>query len=177
MAFILYYNGYMSDRKKTILDIVEVLGIAIVIAFLLIKFVLIPCRVTGSSMYPTLEDGDFGYSFVCTRNQGIKRFDIVVVKTEEKLLVKRVIGLPNEKIEYKGNKLYINGEYIAEDFLNDDVTTSDFEYEIGDGLYFCMGDNRSISKDSRYYGAFEADRLVSTHLFVAYPFTHFGYHN
>ncbi|MBQ0035305.1 MAG: signal peptidase I [Firmicutes bacterium] len=167
----------MNIKKKTILDIVEVLVIAFAIAFLLIKFVLIPCRVTGSSMHSTLEDGDFGYSFVCTRNSGISRFDIVVVKTDDKLLVKRVIGLPNEKIEYKNNKLYINGEYLEEEFLSDDAITKDFTYEIGDNQYFCMGDNRYISKDSRYYGAFDVDRLVSTHLFVVFPFGHFGYHN
>ena len=137
-----------------------------------------PCVVEGTSMYPLLHDNDYGYSFIISRNLGINRFDIAVIKVSdglnEKLLVKRVIGLPNEKVTYKNNKLYINDEYIEETFLNDDVNTNDFEVVLKDNEYYCLGDNRSVSRDSRSYGPFMKENIVSTHLFILYPFNNFG---
>lgn len=137
-----------------------------------------PCVVEGTSMYPILQDNDFGYSFIISKNLGINRFDIAVIKIEdplnEKLLVKRVIGLPNEKVTYKDNELYINDTLIDEDFLGDDIYTNDFEIVLNDDEYCCLGDNRNVSRDSRYYGAFKKDNIVSTHLLVLYPFKDFG---
>ena len=81
--------------------------------------------------------------------------------------------MPNETIEYKDNKLYVNGEYIAEDFLSD-VTTDDLRIVLGEDEYFCLGDNREVSKDSRYYGAFSKNDIDSLKMLVFYPFTEFG---
>lgn len=162
-------------KKSLLFDIVEVILATVIVTFLLIKFILIPCKVDGSSMFPTLMEDDFGYSFVVSRNMGLNRFDIVVIKTDEKLIVKRIIGMPNEKIEYIDNKLYINGEYMETDFLADDVYTNDFSYQIGDNQYFCLGDNRSVSKDSRFYGPFDESRIISSHIMVFFPFSNFGY--
>ena len=100
-------------------DILQILISSILIVFICFKFIFISAEVNGTSMYPTLQDGDRGFSFVITKNIEIKRFDICVIESDKTsdLLVKRVIGLPNETIEYKNNKLYINGEYIKEEFL------------------------------------------------------------
>lgn len=151
-------------------------GVAIVL--LLVNFVLRPCVVDGTSMAPTLSDGDRGLTFIITRNLGIERFDICIIEAvdngKEKLLVKRCIGLPNETIEYKDNCLYINGEYVPEDFVNEGGKTEDFKIVLGDDEYFCLGDNRSVSKDSRYYGPFSSDNIKSTGFFTLYPFSNFG---
>ena len=166
----------MKDVKKTLIDIIEVIAISILVALLCFKFVFISAQVNGTSMYPTLKDGDKGYSFIIKKNISINRFDICVIDSDkcDELLVKRIIGLPNETIEYKDNKLYINGEYYEEDFVNDDAITEDLTITLGDDEYFCLGDNRLVSRDSRYYGSFNKDEILSTGMFVFYPFSDFG---
>lgn len=164
-------------KKSFIKDIFDVLlGVAI-ISFILLKLVLMPCEVRGTSMVPTLQNKDKGYSFIITRKFGINRFDICVIKpannVEDKLIVKRVIGMPNELIEYKNNVLYINGRKCNEDYLHN-VVTEDFSIQLNDNEYCCLGDNRPVSKDSRYYGAFKEDEIVATNLFIFYPFSDFG---
>ena len=170
------YN--VNDMKNTLKEIIKVLLTAAILAFLLMKFVLIPCVVDGASMNPILVNNDFGYSFVLSRNLGIRRFDIAVISIKndsgQKLLVKRVVGLPGERVEYRENKLYIDGEYVTEPFLSELIVTDDLDIVLGDEEYFCLGDNRSISRDSRYYGPFEKKDIISTHLFVLFPFDHFG---
>jgi len=157
-------------------DILESVLIALVIVFICFKFLFMSAIVDGSSMYPTLEEGDRGYSFIITRNIGINRFDICVIDTDknEDLLVKRIIGLPNETIEYKDNVLYINGSEVDEYFLNDDVYTSDYSIVLGDNEYLCLGDNREVSRDSRYYGPFTKEEIKSTHYFVYAPLSKIG---
>lgn len=164
-------------KKSLILDILEVVITVAVLSFILLKFIVLPCEVNGSSMYPTLVDGQRAYSLKIARTLGINRFDICVIDVEnedrEKLIVKRIIGMPNDEVEYKDNKLFINGKYIEEPFLHD-VTTQDLSITLKDDEYFCLGDNRNISKDSRFYGPFKADKIISTKLFVIYPFSDLG---
>ena len=101
---------------------------------------------------------------------------------KKEYLIKRVIGLPGETVEYRNNQLYINGEPVEEPFLDASYTstypgtfTSDFKTEkLGEDEYFCMGDNRPHSSDSRYYGAFHKSDIVSKGVFVIYPFKAFG---
>ena len=163
-------------KKSVFLDLLLFFAKAVILVIILINFVFMPCVVNGRSMEPTYEEGEYGYSFIITKKIAINRFDTAVIKVNdgEKLLVKRVIGLPGETIEYKDNRLYVNGEYVEEPFLGD-VTTSDFKVSLSDNEYYCMGDNRNISRDSRFYGPFPGKQIVSTHLFVIYPFNTFGY--
>ncbi len=104
-------------EKNTLKDLFWFFIKALVLVVILINFVFIPCVVNGSSMNPTYNEGEYGYSFIITKKLGINRFDTAVIRasaSNEKLLVKRVIGMPNDTLEYKDNKLYINGVYYEE---------------------------------------------------------------
>ena len=64
---------------------------------------------------------------------------------------------------------------VEEPFLEDNVNTTDLEIKLSENEYYCLGDNRNISRDSRYYGPFSSDIILSTHLFVLYPFKDIGF--
>lgn len=154
----------------------------IVMVILIRTFIITPVRVNGTSMDPTLKNGEIMILNKIKYNKNdIKRFDIVVVKMDKELLIKRVIGLPNEEIKYVDNKLYINGEYIKEPFLNDDVYTINFSLDdfklkkIPENCYFVMGDNREVSLDSRTFGCFSKDKILGSANLVLFPFTKLGY--
>ena len=163
------------NKFKNVLEYV-----LIIIVCLLIKhYIFMPISVDGNSMQPTLHNNDImilnkiGY-----RLNGVNRFDIVVFEYNNERLIKRVIGLPGETIEYKGNKLYVNGEMVEENF--DHMATVDFKLAeinmevIPENCYFVLGDNRLDSIDSRIIGTISSDKVIGKTNFVVFPFTRFG---
>ena len=147
------------DIKEFLKDIAKYFVIIVIILFI-ITFIFGITSVVGSSMSPTLNDGEvlilnkFKYRF-----SDIKREDIISLKyADTKYLIKRVIGLPGDKIEIISNKLYINGIQYPENYLNKDLNYKDFKlsdlgYEvIPKDMYLVLGDNREISLDSRKIG-------------------------
>ena len=150
----------MEEKKETVKKnyIKEFLPyFMIILVVVLIKtFVVSPIRVNGASMDPTLSDKDIMLlDEISYRFSDIERFDIVVVKEEDEYLIKRVIGLPGETVEYKNDKLYIDGKYVKEDFKHKE--TFDFSTTLGKDEYFIMGDNRTNSTDSRVFGPISRD--------------------
>lgn len=147
----------------------------LVVGLLITNFIVKPVQVYGSSMFPTLLDKEVGISNIIKRKvKGINRFDIVIIRNGDEFLVKRVIGLPGETIEYRMEKLYVNGEFVEEPFLDteyaknyDGVFTERIQpVELGDDEYYCLGDNRPFSADSRFYGAFKGKDIVSKEVVV-----------
>ncbi|MGM9882245.1 MAG: signal peptidase I [Bacilli bacterium] len=158
--------------------------VIVVVVILIRSFIITPVIVDGDSMKPNLEDGDFllvrkiGYNA-----SSIERFDIVVLKekedNKEEEIIKRIIGLPGEHISYKNNKLYVNDEVVEENFKFRD--TKDFNLEevcscttIPDGKYLVLGDNRPISKDSRYIGLIDEEDIVGKATVRIWPLSSFG---
>ncbi len=146
----------------------------LVIVLLIKKYIVSPIRVNGPSMLNTLKDKDImlldeiSYKF-----KGLDRFDIVVVRYKNEYLIKRVIGLPGEKIKYKDNKLYVNGKIVKEKFSH--AETYDFEeVKLGKDEYFVLGDNRVNSTDSRIIGAVSIKDIKGTTKLTIYPFNRFG---
>lgn len=167
----------MDDTKESKLKIFvkEYLPyiIVIIVVLLIKKNVVSPIRVNGTSMMSTLHDKDimilniFDYKM-----SGLKRFDIVVIDQGDEYLIKRVIGLPGEKIEYKDNVLYVNGKKVKDNYGS--TETKDFSVKVGKGKYFVMGDNRSNSMDSRYFGAFKKKDILGKTNLTIFPFSRFG---
>lgn len=148
--------------------------VLILVGVILIKlFVVGTVRVNGNSMYPTLKNNDImilnkiSYYF-----KNIERFDIVVVKYEEHYIIKRVIGLPGEVVEYKDNKLYIDGRKIKDRYNS--VNQEDFIKNLDKDEYFVMGDNRGDSLDSRIVGPIDKKDIMGNSEFMIFPFSRFG---
>ena len=112
------------------------------------------------------------------KNNDIKRFDIVVVKNNNELIIKRVIGLPGEKISYKNNELFVNGKKVKENFKKvKDDNLEDYTIDnevVPKGYYFVLGDNRPESADSRIIGYIKKDKILGKCSFIIFPFNRIG---
>lgn len=134
-------------------------------------FVATPVRVDGESMYSTLDDGNI--LLLEKYDTKYERFDIVVFDLNGERLIKRVIGLPGDEVEYKNNTLYINGTKVDETYGYG--ITQDFKYtKKADNCYFVVGDNRNNSLDSRYFGCVPKDKIIGSVRYVLFPFNKFG---
>ena len=162
-----------ESKKKVIKEIISYV-IIILVVILIKTFVVSPIRVNGRSMYNTLHDQDIMIlnEFVYYFNE-IERYDIVVIKTNDEYLIKRVIGLPGETIECKDGKIYIDGKKIKDGYAYSE--TEDFEEVIiGKDEYYVLGDNHADSLDSRVFGTFNKDDIKGKASFTVYPFSRFG---
>ena len=147
--------------------------ILLLIIIIIRIFFYSPIRVNGSSMYPTLQDKEFMILNKIGLQKGINRFDIVVVESNGKYIIKRVIGLPGESVMYSYNKLYINGKVIEDNYSKSE--TENFENVIlKDDEYFVMGDNREVSKDSRVIGPINVKNIKGKTNLVIFPFNKLG---
>lgn len=166
-------------------DFLKTLIISMIIVFGITNFIARPIQVVGRSMYPTLQPDAVGLANIFGRKtNGLKRFDIAIIYVDSKkdYLVKRVIGLPGETVAYRNGTLYINEEAVEEPFFDAEYVAGyegefmqDVEpFTLGEQEYYCLGDNRPASKDSRYYGPFTDDQIVAKGALILYPFNQFG---
>ncbi|MBR3898575.1 MAG: signal peptidase I [Bacilli bacterium] len=174
----------MVESDKKIIEYAKAILPYIVIIVLVVifrSFVITPIKVDGSSMYSTLEDGQI--LLLKKYDKNIKRFDVVVFYHGNNRLIKRVIGLPGDKVEYKDNKLYINDKHVKEAFLKNNQKTYDFKLKklgvskIPKNEYFVLGDNRTNSTDSRIIGLVSKDVIQGKTDFIIFPFNKFGKFN
>jgi len=167
------------NKDKDIMKIIKEIStylIIVLIVVLIRTFIITPVRVNGNSMKTTLFDREI--LLLTKGNRNIKRFDIIVLKFDGERLVKRVVGLPGEHLKYVNNQLYVNDNLIEDSFSNSITSSFDIKelgYEvIPDNHYFVLGDNRSESKDSRFFGMVDIDDIVGKTKFRLYPFKRIG---
>lgn len=170
--------------KKWVKNLIKEWGpylIIIVVIVLVRSFIITPVIVKGASMEPTLEDNEILLlSKISYKTHKIERFDIVVINAGEDLIIKRVIGLPGENVEYEDNTLYINGQEVADPYAKNE--TLDFNLEeickigkdgcatkIPEGKYLVLGDNRKVSADSRSKGLFDIEDIKGKVVFRLWP--------
>lgn len=153
------------ETKKEIISWIKDIVFSVVFVLFLCNFVIVNASVPSGSMESTIMTND---RIIANRLSYIfdspKRDDIVVFqnpnyeeellknpKFKEKLLVKRLIGMPGDTVDIKNNCVYINGELLDEPYLREVMYTNDASYKVPENAYFMMGDNRNYSFDARFW--------------------------
>lgn len=150
-------------RKSEIRDYIEALAIAAIFTSFIMMFVARSYVVDGSSMQPTLENGQRLLVDKITYRIGEpRRGDIIVFDQDwsDLPLIKRVIGLPGDVVEVRGGHAHVNGTRLDESFLSEAARDDYGPTVVPDGMYFVMGDNRNNSNDSRQSVGFLPRKLI-----------------
>jgi signal peptidase I len=167
------------------LDTLEVVVFAIGVFFFIYLLIMRPHKISGQSMMPNFPDSEYlltekvTYYFRSPARGDVVVFAPPVSDTDE--FIKRVIGLPGERVMVKGGQVYINGKVLNEPYFKDPVITNEGsflregeEYLVPSGEYFVMGDNRSNSSDSRYWGSIKKKAMSGRAWIVYWPVSRAG---
>ncbi len=150
---------------------------SIILMVILVRtFIITPVIVNGSSMEPTLLNKEI--LLLSKNNQNIERFDVVVLEINGERLVKRVVGLPGEHLKYINNHLYINHNMLEEQYLEKQTNNFNID-ELGFSTipynsYFVLGDNRTSSKDSRFFGMININQIIGKVKYRIFPINRLG---
>ena len=181
--------GRKKKEKKSMPIALQL--VLLVVMVVVLRNVMGTVLVKGSSMEPNFNHGDLVFINKLSTSVGSPDYgDVVICKLDEgtgyENIIKRVIGLPGDEIDIVENEddedvydLYVNGEYIEEDFLGEPMMTDgniEYPFEVPENSYFVMGDNRNESLDSRResVGAIHKDDLMGKVVLRLYPFSDFG---
>lgn len=166
-------NSSTNFFKDWIVPIIAAIGIA----FIINKFLVYNVYIPSESMVPTLNVGD---KLMVTRiynPENIKRGDIIVFYSDElsQVVIKRAIGLPGDKIVIHDGIVNVNGEDLQEDYVkNNEVVNA--EFEVPEGKFFFLGDNRRVSNDARKWinPYIDESDIQGKAQFRFYPFSEIG---
>jgi signal peptidase I len=153
---------------------------SVVFALLIIIFAYQPVKVEGSSMEPGLEDQERIFiNKLVYRLETIERGDIIVFRyprDPRKSFIKRVIGVPGDRVGIVAGRVYVNGELLAEPYVPEDFldSRSYSEIVVKADSYFVMGDHRSMSNDSRDFGAVPRANIYGKAVFGYWPVEKLG---
>ena len=168
-----YKRRYRSVLKSTIYVLVTVAAVAVLVATLWLPVM----QTYGSSMAPTLNNGEIIFSVKTITPQ---RGDVIAFYYNNKVLVKRVIGLPGDWVDIREDgTVYINNRMLIEPYLAErSLGNADIELpcQVPDGKYFVMGDHRATSADSRHtaVGCIGSEQIVGRILFRVWPLDRLG---
>ncbi len=184
----------MAFLKKEIYEWLVAIAIALVLLFVIHQFLFLTYSVKGDSMYPTLKDGEKVIVSRINYTLGnIDDGDVIVFHADKKSdYVKRVIGRAGDTVSYKGDTLYVNDKEVKEPYLDEnklaktnvlltenfsveDLVNSGGKAKIPDGQLLVLGDNREVSKDSRYFGLIQEEQVVGEVVLRFWPFNVFHY--
>jgi len=173
-----------------ILEFIQSIVLALAVFVLLYLFVAQPNEVKGNSMLPNFVNGEYLLTDKLTYNfSEPERGDVVVFKApatepcaeDECEYIKRVIGVPGDKVMVSGGEVYLNGELLDQSFLPEDFVTEPgafnvegVEMVVPEGEYLCFGDNRSHSRDGREFGPIPKSLIVGKAFFKYWPAASIG---
>lgn len=164
-------SSFWSKFKGNFVELIEFIAVILAILIVIRFFVAEPHKVFGSSMVPNFHNGDY----IITNKIGLKlgeprRGEVVILqnpRNPDVVFIKRIIGLPNEKVMISDGDFYINGKLLKEPYLPRGTKTSGEvflpdkeEITIPKGQYFVAGDNRGGSSDSRDWGPVKKEALI-----------------
>lgn len=168
-----YRRRYKSVFKSTLFALITASAVAVLVATLWLPVL----QIYGSSMTPTLTDGDIAF---CVKDQQLEQGDVIAFYYNNKILVKRVIGVPGDWLDMdESGNIFINYRLLEEPYLTEKSpgqTNIEYPFQVPDGKYFVMGDQRASSVDSRNVevGCIDPDQIVGKILFRVWPVKNFG---
>jgi signal peptidase I len=175
----------MKKLGSFFMDILEVVVFAIAIFLFVYLLILQPHKIRGTSMEPNFPNGEYLLTDKLSyRFGGADRGDVVVFEppgSDGDEFIKRIIGLPGERIMLQNGKLFINGQELIEDYLPDNLITQagpflseGVEITIPTDRYFVLGDNRNASSDSRVWGFVSKSKITGRAWVVYWPMSSAG---
>lgn len=180
-------GNILKEAGSFAMEIIKTIVISLAIVLPIRYFLVQPFFVSGASMEPNFHNGEYliideiGYRF-----GSVKRGDVIVFKypygANKEYYIKRVIGLPGEKVEIKSGKVKIYNSANPAGFILDEdaylpldlATVGDKVWDVPNDEFFVMGDNRNASYDSRSWGLLEKNYIVGRTWIRAWPFDRFG---
>lgn len=168
-------TNHHEKFRRVLKSTISLLIVAAAIAILVVTLWMPVLRVYGTSMTPTMEDGDI---VVLVKGSSFETGDVVAFYYNNKILIKRVIAQAGDWVDIdEDGTVYVNGEALDEPYVSEKALGEcdiELPYQVPDERIFVMGDHRSVSVDSRstQVGCVSADQIVGKLKFTVWPFKH-----